>query len=325
MNETKPRHVRIATRSSRLALWQAEHVSHLLSGLGLAIDVELVPISTEGDRNRVDALSSFGGVGVFTREIQQAVLDSRADVAVHSLKDLPTQAVKGLKLAGVPERGPRFDTLVLPVNSECSELSALPEGARIGTGSPRRQAQLRHLRPDLRLLEVRGNVETRLRKLDDGEYDAIILAQAGLERLAFGDRCTAILAPPQMYPAVGQAALGLECRVDDDSTADLLATLSDKTALAEVTAERACMRTLQAGCHAPVGVWCTVRPADANSLAQNVMGVVLSLDGTVRIQATAQGIVSLDRLESLQASAERIGCELAEQLIAAGAEPLLAH
>lgn len=304
-------------------MWQAEHVASLLSNLDPAVQVELVKIATEGDRNRSESLASFGGVGVFTREIQQAVLDSRADIAVHSLKDLPTQPVAGLQLAGVPTRGARYDALVLPAGAGAGDLSSLPARAKVGTGSPRRQAQLRYLRPDLDLLEVRGNVETRLKKLDAGEYDAIVLAQAGLERLNLGERCTAILAPPQMYPAVGQAALGLECRTDDDITAELLAAISDKTTFAEVTAERACLSQLRAGCHAPVGVWSVAHTLDATTIQCRLLGIVLSLDGTVRVQGQAEGAVSLASLAEISPTATGVGGALANKLISAGADQIL--
>lgn len=323
MSVSPSRQVRIATRASRLALWQAEHVSRLIREHDATIEVELIPISTEGDRNRVDSLASFGGVGVFTREIQQAVLDARADIAVHSLKDLPTQSAAGLQLAGVPSRGDRFDALVLPAKSVSGDLASLPVGAKVGTGSPRRQAQLRHIRPDLNLVEVRGNVETRLRKLDAGEYEALVLARAGLERLDFAERCTATIAPPQMYPAVGQAALGLECREDDAFVADLLAALSDQATLAEVSAERSCLNELRAGCHAPVGVWSVTECYEDQPQRLRIMGVVLSIDGTTRIQAEAIGDVSLGKFADTQASAARIGRSLAAQLIAGGADRLL--
>ncbi len=306
-------------------MWQAQHVSSLLKSLDATIEVELVPIATEGDRNRTESLASFGGVGVFTREIQQAVLDSRADIAVHSLKDLPTQSAAGLNLAGVPQRGERFDALVLPSNSAAGDLSSLRAGARIGTGSPRRQAQLRYIRPDIEPVEVRGNVETRLKKLDAGEYDAIVLAQAGLDRLEMSQRCTAILSPPQMYPAVGQAALGLECRDDDAFVAEMLERISDLTTFAEVSAERSCLSQLRAGCHAPVGVWSVADSQTQAASCMRLMGLVLSLDGTVRIQAESKGTVSLVSLTELQASAAAIGRTLAERLVASGADRILAR
>ncbi len=183
--------------------------------------VEIVEVSTTGDRDRFSALSQMGGQGVFTREVQNAVLEGRADLAVHSLKDLPTQPTEGLALAGVPQREQRFDALILPKGKN-GTLADLPTGAKVGTGSLRRRAQLLHQRPDLKLEEVRGNVETRLRKVDDGEYDAILLAEAGLRRLGWADRISAVLSPPLVYPAVGQAALGLECRADDENTTQLL-------------------------------------------------------------------------------------------------------
>jgi hydroxymethylbilane synthase len=316
--------VRIATRSSRLALWQAEHVSSLITGYDPTIAVELVPVSTEGDRNKSESLSSFGGVGVFTREIQQAVLDSRADIAVHSLKDLPTQPVAGLKLAGVPARGDRFDALILPAAARAGDLDTLRGGAKIGTGSPRRQAQLRHIRPDLELIEIRGNVETRLNKLDAGEFDAIVLARAGLQRLELSERCTAMLAPPQVYPAVGQAALGLECREGDSIVAKLLNAISDPITLAEVSAERACLSELRAGCHAPVGTW-SVAEAERDTARLRLMGVVLSIDGATRIQAEVAGIVSLISFGKVESSAAAVGRALAERLIEAGAGGLLAR
>ncbi|MFG0333880.1 MAG: hydroxymethylbilane synthase, partial [Maioricimonas sp. JB049] len=204
---TSKRTVRIATRASSLAMWQAKHVAGLLAAQHPDVTVEIVQISTRGDRDLQEPLHAMGGQGVFTREVQHAVLDGRTDLAVHSLKDLPTQSVEGLCLAGVPERGPRFDALVLAAGSQLTSFNELPEGARIGTGSLRRRAQLLHLRSDLEMLEIRGNVETRLRKLDEGESDALIMAVAGLERLGLGERISQVLEPPMMLPAVGQAAL----------------------------------------------------------------------------------------------------------------------
>ena len=279
--------IRIATRASRLALWQAHHVADLLRSADPKCTVELVEVSTQGDRDRTEALSRLGGQGVFTREVQNAVLDERADLAVHSLKDLPTEPVDGLTLAGVPQRGPRFDVLVFPAQPhvETASLNDLPARARVGTGSLRRQAQLLHHRHDLQMLEIRGNVETRLRKLDDGDYDAIVLAQAGLERLGLGTgRCLLPLLPPMMLPAVGQAALGLECRAEDNSTIAALASITNANALAEVTGERACLHALRAGCHAPVGV---LSQLEGERLT--LQGAVLSVDGQTRVAGTVSG------------------------------------
>lgn len=306
---------RIATRGSRLALWQAHHVAELLRTADPSREVQLVEVSTVGDRVQSETLASFGGFGIFTREVQKAVLDGRADIAVHSLKDLPTDIVTGLTLAAVPERGDVGDALVLPQSSNTDSASAnitiqnLPQVAKIGTGSLRRRAQLLHIRDDLNLLEIRGNVETRLSKLDDGEYDALILAQAGLRRLELGHRISAELGPPDLFPAVAQGALGLECRADDEATLSLLAGICDLDALAAVTAERAMLAELRAGCHAPVGAF-TQRDADRLTIE----GVVLSADGRERIVAEVTG--SADEAESL-------GRTLAEALRDKGADRLV--
>ena len=303
------RTLRIATRSSPLALWQANHVARLLGDAAPDVTVEIVHVSTLGDRDRVESLAQFGGQGVFTREVQKVVLDQQADLAVHSLKDLPTEATEGLSLAGVPSRAPRFDALVLPEGQQLAALEDLPPGARIGTGSPRRQAQLLYARPDLQLLEIRGNVETRLRKLDDGEFDAIVLAEAGLSRLEWANRITLTLEPPLMYPAVGQAALGIECRDDDLETIAILNRISEPGTHAEVTAERSCLATLRAGCHAPVGVL-SRRVDDLLELE----GVVLSPDGKQRFFSQVSGPKS---------AALELGRQLAEALLAAGADVVL--
>ena len=307
------RAVRIATRASRLALWQARHVAALLRSADPVCSVELVEVSTHGDRDRTEALSQLGGQGVFTREVQHAVLDGRADLAVHSLKDLPTEPADGLTLAGVPQRGPRYDVLVFPDQQSggTASLDELRPQSRIGTGSLRRQAQLLHYRSDLEMLEIRGNVETRLRKLNDGEYDAVVLAQAGLDRLELSqNRPLLLLRPPVMFPAVGQAALGLECRTEDDATIARLASITDPAAMTEVTAERACLHALRAGCHAPVGV---VAALDDDQL--ELQGVVLSGDGRTRVAASVTGTA---------ASADSTGSALAAALLEKGAAELIA-
>ncbi len=302
--------IRIATRKSALALWQANYLADRLRNLPARPAVELVPIVTIGDTNQTDALRQFGGTGVFTREVQKAVLDERADLAVHSLKDLPTQSSDGLILAAVPEREQRCDALLLPQSKDAiKSLDDLPKGAKIGTGSPRRQAQLLHLRPDLELTEIRGNVDTRIRKLDEGQYDAIILAEAGLRRLGLADRISLLLTPPTVYPAVSQGALGIECRDSDDATRALLQQIICGTTHAEVLAERSLLRTLRAGCHAPLGAW-----AQVNGDQMTLTGVLLSLDGSTRIEQTASGPAS---------NAEQVGIHVAELLLANGAESLL--
>lgn len=308
MSAATARVLRIATRESALALWQAEYVAARLREADPGRTVELVPMSTLGDRDRVEPLRQFGGQGVFTREVQRAVLDNHADLAVHSLKDLPTESAPGLTLAGVPQRAPRFDALLLPAGRQ-GTLADLPSAARIGTGSPRRRSQLLRVRDDLVLMEIRGNVETRIRKLDEGEFDAIILAEAGLRRLGLDNRISQLLEPPQMYPAVGQAALGIECRDDDEEVIRLLEAISDPDTQAEVVAERACLRTLRAGCHAPVGVLSSVRQGEIEMTA-----VVLNPEGTRYFEAQAKNPVD---------QAESTGEHAASLLIAQGASEVL--
>jgi hydroxymethylbilane synthase len=306
--------IRIATRASRLALWQAEHVAALLRRAAPDTAVELVHVTTTGDQDQSDPLRSFGGVGVFTREVQKAVLDGRADIAVHSLKDLPTEPVEGLCLAAVPEREKSGDALVLPpaesaAATAAADLQSLPPGARVGTGSLRRQAQLRHARPDLQLLEIRGNVETRLKKLDAGEYDAIVLAVAGLTRLGLEARISQLLLSPLMYAAVGQGALGIECRSDALPLRVLLHKIEDPVARTRVTAERALLAELRAGCHAPVGVSTRLLGADLRLEA-----VVLSSDGSRKL--TASGSAPL-------AQAFALGQQVAADLLQQGASALI--
>lgn len=273
-----PSNVRIATRASNLALWQAHHISDLIRSASPETTVELVHISTTGDRVLNERLRDLGSTGVFTREVQLAVLDGRADIAVHSLKDLPTVAVPGLVLGATPVRGLTADAIVMPqgFTGSCG-IDVLPNGARIGTGSPRRQAQLLHARPDVKTSEIRGNVETRLRKLDEGEFDALVLAAAGLKRLGLGHRISCELSPPLMYPAVSQGAIGVECRTEDEPVRSLLGMITDVRTLASVTAERSLLSTLRAGCHAPLGV---ISKLNGDSL--ELEAVVLSLDGQQR-------------------------------------------
>jgi hydroxymethylbilane synthase len=310
--------IRIATRTSPLALWQANYVRDRILEQIKDCTVELVDVSTIGDRDRATALASMGGQGVFTKEVQNAVLSGKADLAVHSLKDLPTDATAGLKLAGIPERAPVADALVLPAHVaigcperlESMPFDVLTAGAKIGTGSPRRQAQLLHVRPDLQMSENRGNVETRIQKLDDGEFDAIVLAEAGLRRLGHADRISSLLVSPLMLHAVGQGALGIECREDDEFIIALLEQISEANVVAAVSAERSLLRDLRAGCHAPVGT--TTSFCDDGRLT--LRGVVLSLDGVDRLEASAT-----DSPEN----AEALGIEVARQLRDIGAERLL--
>lgn len=302
--------IRIATRSSPLALWQAEHIKLLIETTSPSVTVEIVHIKTIGDRNQTDALREFGGTGVFTKEVQVSVLDNDTDIAVHSLKDLPTEESEGLSLAGIPDRAAVLDAILLPDSRTISSLDQIPEGAKVGTGSPRRQAQLLHVRPDLQMLEIRGNVDTRIRKLDEGEFDAIVLAQAGLERLGLGNRISLLMSPPAMFPAIGQGAIGVECRADDDRVKAILEKITNSNVLAATTAERSLLKALRAGCHAPLGCQSLLHEG-----ALTLTGVLLSTDGKQRLLETASG-----SLENAQA----VGEEVAAALIAAGGEALLA-
>ncbi len=310
MSPFAPQPIRIATRASRLALWQAEHVAGLLRACTPQPDVEIVHVTTAGDQNQAQNLVSFGGVGVFTREVQKAVLDRRADVAVHSLKDLPTDSAAGLALAAVPEREETADALVLPLSAPlCAGLDALPAGARLGTGSPRRRAQLLHRRLDLQMFEIRGNVETRLKKLDAGDYDGLVLAVAGLKRLGLEGRISWLLSPPLMFAAVGQGALGIECRTDDHATRRLLEQIDHAGSRQRVTAERALLSRLRAGCHAPVGV-ATQFAADGLVLE----AVVYSPDGKERVFDSGRGCPF---------DAAALGTAVADQLLRQGADRLI--
>lgn len=297
--------LRIGTRGSPLALWQANYVADWLRAGGAA--VELVEIQTAGDQVRDVPLPQIGGEGVFTKEIQRALLDGVVDVAVHSLKDLPTVPVAGLVLAAVPPRGATGDVLVSRKNAR---FAALPAGARVATSSLRRKAQLLHRRPDLQLCDIRGNVETRLRKLAEQDLDALVLAQAGLERLGLAKEITEVLDPAWMLPAVGQGALGLECRADDVATRAALRPLDDPPTHAAVLAERAMLRALGGGCQVPIGA--TSGAASASRLT--VRGVVLRPDGRERVEAQVEG---------LAAQAEPLGVQLAEVLISQGAQAFL--
>ncbi len=298
--------LRIGTRGSRLALWQANFVADALRPLAAPRAVELVEIQTAGDQNRDVPLAQVGGIGVFTKEIQRALLAGSVDVAVHSLKDLPTLPVEGLALAAVPPRAATGDVFISRRHRRFDEL---PPGATVATGSLRRRSQLLHRRPDLRLVDIRGNVETRLRKLEEQNLDALVLAQAGLERLGLGAAITHILDPAWMLPAVGQGALGLECRAADATTLALLRQLDDPATRQAVLAERAFLFALGGGCLVPIGALATVA-GDALTLR----GVVLPPDGTQRVEGAVQGAA---------ADAEALGRRLADDLLGRGARELL--
>lgn len=311
-----PRTLRLGTRGSQLARWQAEWVAERLRRLGC--NVELIEIATRGDVERARAIEEIGTRGVFTKEIQRALLSGAVDLGVHSLKDLPTEPVDGLVLAAVPQRESPSDVLIcrgkLAATESfvrCTPYSVLSNGARVGSGSLRRQAQIRHARPDLQVADVRGNVDTRLRKLDEGQFDAIILAEAGLRRLGLTDRITHVLPFDVMLPAVGQGALGIECRADDAETRTILAKLDDRATRAAVTAERTLLERLRGGCMAPVGALARI-----NSEKLQLSAVVLSADGAQRL--AADETASPDDVVAL-------GRRVAEALLARGAATLIAE
>jgi hydroxymethylbilane synthase len=298
--------LRIGTRGSALALWQANFVAGKLRPVVAPRRVELVTIETHGDRDQSTALAAMGGFGVFTKAIQAALLEERIDVAVHSLKDLPTIPEPGLELVAVPPRGPSGDAFV---SRRHRRFDDLPEGATVGTSSLRRRAQLLNRRPDLKLLDLRGNVDTRLRKLDEQNLDAIILAEAGLVRLNLADRITEMLDSLWMLPAVGQGAIGLECRADDEDTKHFVAALRDPDTFAKVIAERAMLLALGGGCLVPIGVTSSI----ANAILK-LRSAVLSPDGRRRIVATHTGPAETPLA---------VGQELAAMLLAEGAGELL--
>lgn len=298
--------LRLGTRGSPLARWQAEWTAAELRRLGS--EVELVPISTRGDREQVGPIGAIGTQGVFTKELQRALLDGQIDLAVHSLKDLPTEPVDGLALAAVPARGPIGDCLVSPRHPT---LDDLPQGAVVGTGSQRRRAQLLHVRPDLKLVDVRGNVDTRLRKVTEGEYAALVLAEAGLVRLGLDANIAQILPKSIMLPAVGQGALGIEARTDDAGTRTVLAKLDDAATHRAVDAERSLLHALRGGCLAPVGAWGRI---EADGLL-HLRAVVLKADGSERLL--------VDR-SAPPHEAVALGAAAAEELLKQGAARLIA-
>ena len=273
--------IRIGTRGSHLARWQANWVAGRLRAIHPEIAVEIVEIKTQGDRDRVSSLSAIGGMGIFTKEIQRALIEGTIDVAVHSLKDLPTRGPRELVLGAVPPREDVADALIAPVHKT---LEGLPAGGRVGTGSQRRKAQLLHLRPDLEIVDLRGNVETRLNHAIDGRLDAVVLAEAGLKRLGLDHRVTDRLAPPRFLPAVGQGALGIECRGDDEAVRRLLAPLDDPATHLAVRAERRVLFLLEGGCTIPLAAWARVE-GDAMTL----IAAVYSADGTDSAQVSVAG------------------------------------
>ena len=297
---------RIATRRSKLALWQAHHVAGLLRRAHDDLDVELVQLTTQGDRILDRALADVGGKGLFVKELELALLENRADVAVHSMKDVPSSLPPELVIAAALARGNPLDAFV---SLRHRRFADLPSGAAIGTSSPRRQSQLRAARRDLEVRLLRGNVDTRLARLADGSLDAIVLACAGLERLGLEDRITEVLSTELSVPAVGQGVIGIEARADDVATHRLLAALDHADTHARLRAERAFAQELQGSCHSPLAAYAEIAHGRLH-----LVGYVGAPDGTETYRAALGGDTG---------DAEAIGHELARQLSAAGAGALL--
>ena len=291
----------IGTRSSKLALWQAAYVAERLRAEHPGLIVEEKRMTTKGDRILDAPLAKIGGKGLFTKELETAMQEGEIDIAVHSLKDMPTEVPEGLVITAITERYDPGDAVVSP---RYRTLAALPEGARVGTSSLRRRAQILAARPDLTLLDLRGNVNTRLAKLDEGEYDAIILAVAGLKRLGFGDRITEVLPRALCLPAVGQGALAIEARAADAETRRLGDFLRDDDMADCAAAERAFLETVEGGCQVPVGVYAAIEGE-----ALTVEAVIASLDGQTRFRDTLCGA---------RQDAAQLGKALADRLLDAG-------
>jgi hydroxymethylbilane synthase len=300
--------VRIATRKSPLALWQAEHVAERLRAHHEGLDVQLVPMSTSGDRLLDAPLATVGGKGLFVKELEKALVDGRADIAVHSMKDVPVELPEGLALPVILERGDPRDALV---RAGDGGLSSLPRGARIGTSSLRRKCQLAALRPDLELVDLRGGVHTRLAKLDGGEFDALVLACSGLERLGMANRVSEALPPEALLPAIGQGALGVECRDGDSRIEALIAPLDDADSATCIRAERAMNHRLGGGCQVPIAGF-----AELDVGVVRLRGLVSTLDGETVLRVED---------ESPREQSGQLGRMLAERLLDRGAERILAE
>ena len=298
--------LRIATRKSPLALWQAEHVRDRLLKAHAGLTVELVRMTTQGDKILDSPLAKVGGKGLFVKELEQGMLEGRADIAVHSMKDVPAEFPDGLHLPVVLEREDPRDAFV---SNTARDLRSLPDGARVGTSSLRRQCQLRALRPDLEIIDLRGNVGTRLNKLDNGDYDAIVLAAAGLKRLGLARRITETLEPDISLPAIGQGVIGIECRTDDPRINELIAVLADALTHTRILAERAFNRRLGGGCQVPVAGHAVIAGSTLT-----LRGLVGEPDGSRLIRGSVEGV---------PAQAAALGTRLAEELLARGADRIL--
>lgn len=302
----------IGTRGSKLALWQAEWVKSELQKLNPDLKIELNKIKTTGDKILDVPLAKVGGKGLFVKEIEEAILRGEADLAVHSMKDVPTDFPTGLHLAVICKREDPRDAFISEVKGKefhINSFKELPKGATVGTSSLRRSCQLLSIRPDLKIEQLRGNLDTRLRKLDEGQFDAIILAAAGVKRLGWAERITETIEPEVSLPAIGQGAIGIECRVDDDFINNLIAPLNHEETSICVRGERACLKKLEGGCQVPIAAHATLNNGK------------LSMDGLV-------GSVSGDKIikshiEGNPKDAESLGIKLAEDLLSRGAKEIL--
>ncbi len=302
----KKNKLRIATRKSPLALWQAHHVRNALHRIYSELQIQLVEMSTQGDKILDTPLAKIGGKGLFVKELENGLLEKEADIAVHSMKDVPTELPEGLILPVIMRREEPYDAFV---SNTYPNLTALPQGAILGTASLRRQSQVLAQRPDLQIRPLRGNVGTRLSKLDHGEYDAIVLAAAGLKRLGMIKRIREQLAPEVILPAIGQGAIGIECRDNDAETLEYITALNDSPTQQRVTAERAMNAVLEGGCQVPIAGF-----AEINEKGLKLRGLVADLTGKHIIRHTVQGPVD---------SAKTIGKQLGHELLAQGAGQLL--
>lgn len=299
----------IATRGSKLALWQAEWIKSQIEHLMPDIGIRLNKIKTTGDKILDVPLAQVGGKGLFVKEIEEALLRGEADLAVHSMKDVPTDLPEGLHLSAICKREDPRDAFI--GGDGIKGLDSLPEGGRVGTSSLRRICQLLHRRPDLRITQLRGNVDTRLRKLKEGQFDAIILATAGVKRLGYADRITEKIPAEMSLPAIGQGAVGIECRTDDEFINDLLGRLNHEETWICVTAERAFLKKLEGGCQVPIAAYAQMR--DAHLVIEGLVG---SLDGRTLIK---------DSIRGRPEEAALLGTTLAETLLSKGAGDILAE
>ena len=312
----------IATRKSPLAMWQAEHIKSRLESLYPELEVNLVTMVTQGDKILDTPLAKIGGKGLFVKELEQALYDGRADIAVHSLKDVPMELPEGLILGTYCKRETPTDAFV---SNSYDRLEDLPQGAVVGTASLRRQCQIKAFRPDLQIKSLRGNVQTRLAKLDAGEYDAIILATSGLKRVELSERIKQEIDIDISLPAVGQGALAIECRADDEAVLTLLKPLNDGQARIRLKAERALNRRLEGGCQVPIAAFAVIEKNSEQSHEKTLWlrGRVGSEDGTTLLKADKRIELTGDQA-AREAQAEQLGIEVADELLSLGADGILA-